>query len=331
MDGCRQRARALVSWITVEPVEFLYCLMFSVSNVVRDNLFLDKVCLLDLKYSEETCYNLTHGQDVGKNITNAVQSKVADLEIIDGILMAIPAVLFCLFVGAWSDANGRKPVLILPFAGNILSFLVYMINYHWFDEIPSGHLLWGSVAGLTGGYVCLNIGLYGYVSDVTNSDNRTMRLSILNGVFSAGYVVGVTIGGKIFKYAESYYLNFGLSCVFGLLGLLYSIFFVRESVVATGPNSVDDASKRRGFFDLNNVRDSLYVAFKPRPNHGRANVILLIMNFAIFMFCLNTTHYDYLLVIARYFEISLHNQVNIFIYNRTFSGTVGTRATIQIT
>lgn len=50
-----------VSSITVEPVEFLYCLMFTTSNVVRDNLFLEKVCRLDMNYTEEFCYNLTHG------------------------------------------------------------------------------------------------------------------------------------------------------------------------------------------------------------------------------------------------------------------------------
>ena len=32
---------------------------------------------------------------------------------------------------------------------------------------------------LTGGYICLNLGLYGYLSDVTTSEDRTMRLSIL--------------------------------------------------------------------------------------------------------------------------------------------------------
>ena len=43
----------------VEPVEFLYCLMFTTSNIVRDNLFQDKVCRLDFGYPEEVCRNLT--------------------------------------------------------------------------------------------------------------------------------------------------------------------------------------------------------------------------------------------------------------------------------
>ena len=52
---------AVVSNVTVEPVEFIYCLMTTTSYVVRDNLFLEKVCRLDMDYGEDVCYNLTHG------------------------------------------------------------------------------------------------------------------------------------------------------------------------------------------------------------------------------------------------------------------------------
>lgn len=289
-------AKRAVSWITVEPVELLYVLMFTTSNVVRDNLFLDKVCMLDMQFPQEACYNLTHGLPVDSNVRDTVQKRVTDLEVIDGILVAIPALVFSLFVGAWSDSKGRKAVLIMPFVGNIMSFVFYIVNYYWFYQIASIHLLWGSVAGLTGGYVCLNIGLYGYVTDVTSAENRTMRLSILNGVFSAGYVIGTMLGGKIFKHFRSFYANFGISIAFGILGMLYAVFFVKESVV----KSEETNGSARGFFSLSNVKDSLGTAFKLRPNHGRARIVVLIVNFAIFMFCLNTVHYDYLLVINRY-------------------------------
>ena len=94
-----QTARNVWSWITVEPVEFLYVLMFTLSSIVRDNLFLDKVCLLDFEYPEDACYNLTHGQEVNKNISDTVQARVTDLEVLDGIFLAIPALVFSLFVG----------------------------------------------------------------------------------------------------------------------------------------------------------------------------------------------------------------------------------------
>ena len=128
---------------------------------------------------------------------------------------------------------------------------------------------------------------------MTSPDNRTTRLSILNGVFSAGFVIGTSLGGKLYKTYGSYYLNFGLSIAFGVAGMIYATFAVKESII---PN---DQEERRNFFDLNNVFESINVALNPRQNHARLHVILLIINFAIFMFPLNTFHYDYLLVINR--------------------------------
>ena len=84
-----RRFTSWISWITVEPVEFLYVLMFTISNVVRDNLILDKMCLLDLKCDPEVCYNLTHGVKIDKNISDLVQTHATSLEVYDGILMAV--------------------------------------------------------------------------------------------------------------------------------------------------------------------------------------------------------------------------------------------------
>lgn len=51
-------------------------------------------------------------------------------------------------------------------------------------------------------------------------------MSILNGVFSAGYVAGVQIGGKL----SNYYTIFGISIAVGVVGVLYTLLVVRESV-----------------------------------------------------------------------------------------------------
>ena len=49
-------------------------------------IWTDKVCLLDLEYSPDVCYNLTHKKQVPKEMSDAVQSKVAELAVYDGVL-----------------------------------------------------------------------------------------------------------------------------------------------------------------------------------------------------------------------------------------------------
>jgi MFS family permease len=64
-----------------------------------------------------------------------IQERVAQLEIWDMLIYNFPSVFFCLFAGAWSDYNGRKLLLIIPFIGNILSYIAYMVNYYYFYEL----------------------------------------------------------------------------------------------------------------------------------------------------------------------------------------------------
>ncbi len=55
-------------------------------KMIADYHFTDKVCLLDMKYTEDICYNLTHKKEVPKEMSDAVQSRVAELAMYDGIL-----------------------------------------------------------------------------------------------------------------------------------------------------------------------------------------------------------------------------------------------------
>ena len=48
-------------------------------------------------------------------------------------------------------------------------------------------------------------------------------------MFSGGYVVGTSLGGKLYKSYENYYLNFGISIGLGIAGIIAAIL-VRESV-----------------------------------------------------------------------------------------------------
>ncbi|XP_040576911.1 probable peptidoglycan muropeptide transporter SLC46 [Lepeophtheirus salmonis] len=296
------------NYITVEPVQLFYGIMAMVSSVVRDHLFIEKVCQVHLNYSSNICSNLSQN----KEIKDEVQEIVTELEIIDGTLVAIPAVVFSLFMGSWSDRNGRKFLLILPFIGNIIAFLVYILNYYFFFELGIYNLLWGSSVGMFGGYVCLNIGLYGYIADVSTITSRTTRLSYLNGITSLSFVIGSAIGGQLFNAMHNYYIIFGISIGFGILGIIYSIFFVKESIIP----KEESEETNRGLFDLYHVKECFKTATKDRSTfYPRFGVIILVLHFASMMFCLNTSHYDYLLMVNK-FDWGVHDFSNFLIVTR---------------
>lgn len=228
--------------------------------------------------------------DVDDTLKEEVQGRVAELDLLDGIIVAFPSVFFCLFVGPWSDTHGRKLLLVAPLFGSIVSYAAYMLNYCFFYQLGTYHLLWGSVWGLFGGYQCLNMGLYGYVSDITSPRDRTARMSVLNGSFSLAYVIGTQIGSLLFVFVGDYYVIFGLSSLIAAVAIAFAVFVLRESVERKSEQEL----KAHRLLDFENVRDCFRTAFKPRPE--RVNILILVVNFAVFMFCMNTSHYDYLLV-----------------------------------
>ena len=61
-----------------------------------------------MRYDNETCYNMTHsGRTYNQSAYSEVKAVTTNLEVYDGILVALPSVIFCLFLGSWSDAHGR--------------------------------------------------------------------------------------------------------------------------------------------------------------------------------------------------------------------------------
>ena len=52
-----------------------------------------------------------------KDENDAVETKASEINMYMSMLSSIPSMLVALFIGPWSDQNGRKPVLILPFIG----------------------------------------------------------------------------------------------------------------------------------------------------------------------------------------------------------------------
>ena len=84
----------------------------------------------------------------------------------------IPIVMFALFLGPWSDRKGRKTLIILPFIGQFLFCIVYILNYFFFYELYADFLLFENINSIFGSWVLFFIGCYGYIVDTTSPDSR---------------------------------------------------------------------------------------------------------------------------------------------------------------
>ena len=105
----------------------------------------DQVCRVNFALGEDICNNI-------QNHTNEqikVQKYVSALQSYNGVLQALPAVVYSLFAGPWSDKYGRKMLLICSSFGYVLNNLVYIINVYFFYELKAEFLLFEVIWGRT--------------------------------------------------------------------------------------------------------------------------------------------------------------------------------------
>eukprot|EP00092_Neocalanus_flemingeri_P017937 GFUD01019410.1.p1 GENE.GFUD01019410.1~~GFUD01019410.1.p1 ORF type:complete len:522 (+),score=101.91 GFUD01019410.1:44-1609(+) len=287
--------RNCFSHITVEPCLFLFALSHGLYVLIAQNLYIAKVCEVNLNFTKEICDDIINN----KAEQLLVQKKVSELQAYNGILQALPAVVYALFAGPWSDKHGRRLLIVWSCFGYFLNNTVYIINTYWFYQLRAEYLLFEFLQDCTGGYVIFFLACYAYISDISTKENRTKRLAYLDGLFPAGFFTGMAVSGLI-KEHLGYYGNFFLAILFSFLAMFYAIFFLKDSRTMRPPEVMKqiemmkisaEVEEEKGpcvsLFDTKNLKSAFSTVFKQRENKIRTYILMLIACFILEIFLIN--------------------------------------------
>jgi len=95
---------------------------------------------------------------------------------------SLPAMLTVLFWGPLSDKWGRKPILLIAYAGAVAQIIIDFLTIH-FDWSPYVFYIGNAIQGASGGIMALFCAATSYITDVTTEQNRALRIYIMEGSF----------------------------------------------------------------------------------------------------------------------------------------------------
>ena len=143
-------------------------------------------------------------------------------------LGAVPALLYSLFAGSLSDDFGRKPLMIVPIIGAVVTDAALLLNYLFIESVPLQLFYVEHLWQLFGGISIMYMGVYGYIASYTEPEERSYRLVRNDGIEHVGKILATFCSPIVFNQLD-YLGTYVIRLCFSVVALLYLIFFVKEN------------------------------------------------------------------------------------------------------
>ena len=213
--------------VTLEPNAFLISFGFWLIYGARvdTNLQMWKICLDELDYNETICEDLTNEKYI--NIMAEVQVWLNNFDMVESWIKGAPGLIYAIFVGSLADDFGRKPLMIFPLVGAIITSTVKIINLIWVRELPTEffYLTNGLFYNLLGGYSVYLLGSYSFGASVSSESQRATTLARIDGFEILGSVIGCLLSPHLGTFG-SFFTCLCCQC----LALLYLCIVVDEPI-----------------------------------------------------------------------------------------------------
>ncbi|XP_072376203.1 probable peptidoglycan muropeptide transporter SLC46 [Diabrotica undecimpunctata] len=266
---------AWYKYFSVEvPLLFLSFSMILQASIAT-NLFMYRTCYTILDYPESDCALLGNTvNNITKELEPKVQPTVNYINMVHNTINNIFPVFVCMYVGTWSDKFGRKPFLLLTISGIILSNISSTLIVYFKNASTWWFIVSGLPSLISGGFASQFIVISAYLIDVSTEKDRAVRLSAFEMIMGASSFVGNLVSARIL-YATSYEAIFMIAVGLQIISLLYTIFFIPESVKAE--KKLKQIPSFKDIWDNINFKQIVQESFRKRENNINAFLFAFII------------------------------------------------------
>lgn len=279
-----KKARLIFTNMTVEPIMICYVLPSVMASLATQNLSLEKACRVNLALDHDLCDALTTRNDSGYNKTDeaAVQKLVATMNAWKNVIQSLVPSLLLLFLGSWSDRHQRrKPCIISPIIGEILTCIGFLLCTYYFNELSLEYNVFFEAVppAITGGWFAMFMGVFSYISGVSSVETRTLRIGAVNLFSNVSVTIGIALSGILYKQT-GFYGVFSLSLAMYFFALAYGCFWVKEIPPKDRGQGEEHGRKINplaDFFDLKHIKETFRVAFKNGARNRKKRICTIMV------------------------------------------------------
>ncbi|CAL1533734.1 unnamed protein product [Lymnaea stagnalis] len=281
--GCPDaRCRCRPRLVTVEPVLFLYMFSSNLQFPTFQSLVYKKTCLQI--FNSSFCDDMDNKtfQKLHTAQQDAIQRDASNWMMLSNIGITLPAIMTVfLFIGSWGDKINRKLPILLPCVGSLIYNLSNLLNAYYMDWSLDYLMIGPIFDGLFGGYITVLMGVYSYITNISNPGSKTVRVGIVESMTFFAGTVSVFISGLILE-AVGYVMVFVIVCSSLGVAALYGLFWL-ESIK---PEYADD--KRKSFcmkWLVSPLKDTCRCMVRPRGDRLKLCLALKILVLCIIQMC----------------------------------------------
>ncbi|KAK9883023.1 hypothetical protein WA026_001235 [Henosepilachna vigintioctopunctata] len=325
----RRKVLYYLNFITVEPTLYLYFMAFMITTVLENAFFVDKACRVNHNLNSSVCDDISN--EAYSKLNKEVQITVSNFNFKNDIAGHGGQIILAMFMGAWSDKRGRKMPLLIGLLGKLYYSSMIIVNSlqpTW----PVEYILYTATLPMafTGADVAIFAAALSYLVDVSSSENRTLRVTLLEVVYLSTMPTGIALGSYLFGNVvnKSFTIMFSINVSLMILAVLYTCLRLEWRTT----DKQTPLPKLRyvlcDFFDYKHVVFTFKTLFKKRLENRRRYLLLLIGVMGIYTFQREEKNTCYL-----YLQNVFHWTVGEISHFRTFQSAlqnVGLITTIPI-
>ena len=273
--------------ISVEPIVFMYVLaIFGEYTSVQDLIY-SKFCLNYMNSNPNKSHSTECKIDKNNssNELSIIESQTIDQLVKYNTILSITSIFTAFISGSYSDAFGRLLPLSVPPLLSIVVQIFFIITSFYIDSninIFVIIMICGLISGLSGGIPSFLANSFGLISDITNQNQRTLRLVVLEANIFCGAFVGYLSAGYIIKnfIRFKYFICFTTYLTIHSFILIYiwkRLRTLATNQIYSSDEVTEQQSNGRNIWVM--FCDVIKTVVKKRQSNNRRLILLLIVTF----------------------------------------------------